>query len=496
MADPQRGIESGGFSGGFQFALCGPMLPINAGAALATRSGPRLPNVAKYGGIVLQRLARPIYTNWPEQAVLHRVPFRSASWVVGNGDVQAELVSEGLQTLLPGGCAGGIGTTGVSQNQQPLGLLILLTAHVHPPRPNRVGGELSCVVRRSHDDKSISTTIIVDAVRDGDSLCVAGEVIDGHVDSILSPSAASIAEKSNQLALLRVDTDDRVSTLFEVPPQPVDVPELPVPLGMGLAVEALSVESKPVLFLPKHPPCFRGADTQEAGNHTRGLSRPFYRTHWIASSRPIQQRVHARGQFGSFFSRGLRPPPGRRTRPSGTVSFPRSSRWPSMMVVRLMPVTRDSRETPPCPSFSASKPTMRRACFSSRPASARRTRRCSIASPLRGCSVHNGQSQSRSVRFDIPLADHAGGHASTAQVIEGQPLSVALRDREMRDGHTSCAAQVAAPGAAGEEFSWVGATSSVPRMKHAALEPRVPRWGSKSRQLISAGVAALRSGGP
>jgi hypothetical protein len=129
------------------------------------------------------------------------------------------------------------------------------------------------------------------------------------------------------------------------------------------------------------------------------------------------------GQRGLFFSSDFRPPPRRRTRSCGTGSDPTSSRRPWRMVVRLMPVIVDSSVLPPWPFIDARSPTTRRACFSSRPAIARRTFRCSVASVLLGCALHISHLQVE-LALAMPAEDHAAIPVSIVQVIEIHLLSV------------------------------------------------------------------------
>src|SRR5204863_1935056 len=126
-----------------------------------------------------------------------------------------------------------------------------------------------------------------------------------------------------------------------------------------------------------------------------------------------------------------RPPPGRRTRPRGTGSGPTSSRCPWVMVVRLIPVITENSVVPPCPFIDARRPTTRRACFSSRPAIARHTFRCSVASALRGWTLHASQPQV-ALLLAMPAGDHAPIHASSVQVIEFHLLG--LRRVGLRQG--------------------------------------------------------------
>ena len=85
--------------------------------------------------------------------------------------------------------------------------------------------------------------------------------------------------------------------------------------------------------------------------------------------------------------------------------------------MRLMLVITDNSVAPPWPFIDARSPTTRRACFSSRPAIARHTFRCSVASALRGCALHISQSQA-DLLLGMPAEDHVQIHVSIVQVIE------------------------------------------------------------------------------
>jgi len=65
-------------------------------------------------------------------------------------------------------------------------------------------------------------------------------------------------------------------------------------------------------------------------------------------------------KVGSITDVGLRPPPGRRMRSGAKVSGDSNSLLPLMMVLRLMPVARDTAEIPPRPRACASVAAQRR----------------------------------------------------------------------------------------------------------------------------------------
>ena len=65
------------------------------------------------------RTALPGLTDFAEDTVFNGIPFRSAGWVMTDGDGQAENISDkGLQLLFEDAAAGGIGATAIGLKQQ------------------------------------------------------------------------------------------------------------------------------------------------------------------------------------------------------------------------------------------------------------------------------------------------------------------------------------------------------------------------------------------
>ena len=66
-----------------------------------------------------KRHAGPVATDLTEEAVLDRVPFAAAGWIVAHGHPQAELIAElDLQAFLPGSRLAAIAAASVGQQQK------------------------------------------------------------------------------------------------------------------------------------------------------------------------------------------------------------------------------------------------------------------------------------------------------------------------------------------------------------------------------------------
>src|SRR5439155_17385748 len=143
------------------------------------------------------------------------------------------------------------------------------------------------------------------------------EVIDPHVLGLLAPRTAAILEQTDQLALLRVNADHGLPVAGERTLEPIDNPELLIPMLRGLARKPLPVEAKAVLACPQHSPRFGWTDLERAAHTACRLSGPLDGGHRIACRGVLHHLVQTLGQIGSFFSSGFRPAPCRRIRPSG-----------------------------------------------------------------------------------------------------------------------------------------------------------------------------------
>ena len=104
---------------------------------------------------------------------------------------------------------------------------------------------------------------------------------------------------------------------------------------------------------------------QLVGQSAGRLRRPAQRRHRIPAHVRLDQRQQRRPQPRIHLGGLLRPPPGRRTRPSGSAPAS-SSNTPLRTVVSLTPAACATARIPPCPSIRASAPISSRRCRSSR----------------------------------------------------------------------------------------------------------------------------------
>src|SRR5271165_5737499 len=103
---------------------------------------------------------------------------------------------------------------------------------------------------------------------------------------------------------------------------------------------------------------------QLPGDLGRGLVCPLEAAHGIAGGIVLQKPLDLRDYLGRFFSAGLRPPPGLRTR-SHSTSCASSSWRPRATVWGSSWSNSASFWSPPRPNFSDSRPAYKRRCCSS-----------------------------------------------------------------------------------------------------------------------------------
>src|SRR5205085_7472091 len=126
-------------------------------------------------------------------------------------------------------------------------------------------------------------------------------------------------------------------------------------LGVGLQAEALLPEQIAHGVRADPMPLPGEFVSQFAG----GLHRPAQRGHRIPAHVRSTSASSAGRSPESTSAAFLRPPPRRRTRPSGASPASNSS-TPLRTVVSLLPAARATTRTPPCPRIRASAPINRR----------------------------------------------------------------------------------------------------------------------------------------
>src|SRR5215471_2601683 len=150
------------------------------------------------------------------------VPLARARGEMTHGDGQPRPIGEPLQFPLPEADAWAIAAAGVRGNHERSRTRIRAATHLLPPPANRIHREAGGVVVNPDAHPAFIATQIVHAV--GDRFPVSGvandKVVHAHPVGLAfaPPRAAAIFEIADQLLLLRVDRDRRVS----LPLRPLD----------------------------------------------------------------------------------------------------------------------------------------------------------------------------------------------------------------------------------------------------------------------------------
>ena len=159
-----------------------------------------------------------------------------------------------------------------------------------------------------------------------------------------------VLEVANQLALLGVYADDGQAALGEFGALLGDVAEL-VAVWVGTCRDALVVDAQPVVEILEDAGDRPGTDLDVKGGEfccdlLGGAAGPADTGDGIAGDVVLQGRFDGGDHLGSFFSRGGRPPPGRRTR-SRSMSWASSCLRPRATVPGSIPSSPAIRASPP-----------------------------------------------------------------------------------------------------------------------------------------------------
>src|SRR5512142_904749 len=200
----------------------------------------------------------PVLGDVAEHPMLDRVPLARAGREVAHRDPQAGLIGELLQLHLPQPAAPPVGAAPIGRDQQPLRPWIDPAAHVPPPAPQRLHGELGGVVIDSHADPAGVGRLVVDAIGDRLPQVPLDEVVDLHLLGLPLglPCPAAVAELAHQFLLLGIDRHYGLPLPLERLDPPVDVLELGISIRVTFALDRLAIG----LHLPAHPGAVPRAD--------------------------------------------------------------------------------------------------------------------------------------------------------------------------------------------------------------------------------------------
>ena len=151
----------------------------------------------------------PVLADLAEEAVFDGVPLRRGRRVVGYPHGQAVPIAEAmLQIELPGARRAAVAAAAVGQDLQGLGFGIALAALGAPPLLDAVDGERRGVGGSADEDGAGIGAGVVDAVGHGAAVGVGAEVVVVDEFGAAVPLGAGIAERADELLLLRIDADE------------------------------------------------------------------------------------------------------------------------------------------------------------------------------------------------------------------------------------------------------------------------------------------------
>jgi hypothetical protein len=185
----------------------------------------------------------PVVTDEAEQAVLNWIPFRRACGVVAGGHFQSKSIGHFfLQADLPKPCPAAVTSAGIAENQQLRGFGEVPLARRQPPASNCVHGELGRVGRRADIDETSVLVQHIQAVGHSTRSRVLTEIMRVDFLSLATPRPTLILEIAYQFLLFRVHADHRPTSLEKPFLLLLDIPELPIPIGMWWTSEPLDVD--------------------------------------------------------------------------------------------------------------------------------------------------------------------------------------------------------------------------------------------------------------
>src|SRR4029450_5329854 len=263
------------------------------------------------------------------------------------------------QFTLPDPVAVAVGPTGVRGDQQPGGLRVVKAAARLPPAADGLhGGHGSVVVDADVDPAGVAGEV-VDPVRDRLLHVRAGEieVVVFHLDrlTLRVPLPPGHWQPAEMFPLLGVDADHWLAIGLMVLYLLVEVAKLGIPIGGLGAFQRLGGGLEGEALAPVRADT--GCPWRVSSSAKCRSDLVVHRSGDIGSPRSSGSTSASRAgtRSGSCQAADLRPPPGRRTRPGGTGTWPASSSTtPLRTVVSLTPATCATARTPPCPSSRAS----------------------------------------------------------------------------------------------------------------------------------------------
>ena len=205
-----------------------------------------------------------------------------------------------------------VASAGVRRDVQNRGIRVGALTHSLPPVPNRGHRKRRRIVVASHAHPRFIAGHVEDAVRNRLALRVAREIVHAHRQRrrLRLPFPTRIREVPDQLLLLGVDRDHRLSGVQKPVRRRIDVFELLVAVGMNRAFLPFAHRLQPVAQAVEQP-------THGGRAHAPSLLRQ--RRGQLRRGSCTSTATGMSGPRGSADLRALRGPP---EPPAGTAQFP------------------------------------------------------------------------------------------------------------------------------------------------------------------------------
>jgi len=293
-----------------------------------------------------QWLPGPVSTDRRKQSMLDWIPFRGSRRHMSHHNTQPKFVSQLLQRKLPQPRTITVWVAAISFDQQFLLTRICYAPHPFPPPPDGRHSKCGRLMRQPDYHEAFVRRQIVNPKGDRDPVGVTRVIIFQHGQGYPTPCAASLFEVADQLALLRIYANDRLSSPHKTAAHAHQVAHLPIPLRVLLPCQPLAIDTDGIMQLAQQSPDsdkpdFETCAPQGALQCPQRFAGPSDPSDGVTSRGIVQQFFERLQNLRVFFSMVWRPPPGRRTRPAVWRSTRCTSERPRLMVMRLIPLISD-----------------------------------------------------------------------------------------------------------------------------------------------------------
>lgn len=151
----------------------------------------------------------PCLGNLGEEPVLYRIPFGAIWWIMGNSDVNANVVRQSHKTILEEPSPCGVGSTAIAKDKYGLRVWVDMPKGLLPILTYAVTGELGCVMAHSECHVARILRDVIYAMRYNLSLSKRLIVMVKGFHDIQGVRTAVVPPKvADNLLLLCVDADD------------------------------------------------------------------------------------------------------------------------------------------------------------------------------------------------------------------------------------------------------------------------------------------------